>query len=373
MSTRSNIILLIVLALLFASALIAYARYAGGNLYIDEITYARLGSSLIQGHLASDSSFYSVYQQFGLTTNGISTPYGSLYSAQPWLDHPPLVGFLLIPILAFNLEPRLLPIILWNLTALGLYLMLEKQSKVLAYSTILASILYEQYFVLPSMLFLESGMSFFLILTIVFTINYSQKRSSWYIYSAGITAGLSALSKEVGIASILYLVLFWIYDSHKQENRDRNSHFKAILIASALGLSWVIYALVVQPALFIDLVSINLGRSVVSNNSILVVFQTFVTRFMFDKNGFADFGIDYKLVISWFGIAYLFARKLVPIQVKLGLLSYGFFFLLLRSTAVFNTIPFFPFYALAMGLILNDLCVKASDDRERLKAFFNLR
>src|ERR1017187_1366841 len=103
------------LATLILIISISYARFGSGPLYIDEITYARLGYSLMLGHLASDTSFYSLYQQFGLATNSIQTPYGNVASVEPWLDHPPLMGFLLVPVLAIGLQPRFLPIILFNL------------------------------------------------------------------------------------------------------------------------------------------------------------------------------------------------------------------------------------------------------------------
>ena len=307
----------------------------------------------MKGHLASDTSFFSLYQQFGLATNSISTPYGTLDSVQPWLDHPPLMGFLMIPILALKLEPRLLPIILWYLTALALYLLFERNPK-LAYSTVFAFIVFGQYSMLPSMVFLDAGVSFFLVLTVVLTSYYVRTRITYFLYLSGITAGLSALSKEVGVASIFYLALFWLYDKYKRKEKNGSSYTKALILAVVAFSTWIIFALIEQPTLFVDLVSANLGRSISSNLSYLDVVRTIFSSFSFNVNFIADTGIDYALILSWLGVAYLLAKRSVPAEIKIGLISYLVFFFLLRFTAVFNTIPFFPFYALALGLVIND-------------------
>jgi hypothetical protein len=138
--------------ILGVSASISYLRFGSGPLYIDEITYARLGYSLMLGHLASDTSFYSLYQKFGLGTNSIETPYGTVASVQPWLDHPPLMGFFLIPVLAMGFQPRLLPIILFNLTGVVLYLVFQGRDQRLAWATVVGFVLFGQYYlVLPGL------------------------------------------------------------------------------------------------------------------------------------------------------------------------------------------------------------------------------
>ncbi len=84
-------------------------RYASANSpqYVDENTYLTLANSLKNGHLAAQSSYWTVYNSTGATLTWGN--YGP--TVEPWFDHPPFFAILDIPFLILGF-PRLLPIII---------------------------------------------------------------------------------------------------------------------------------------------------------------------------------------------------------------------------------------------------------------------
>src|SRR5436309_14229400 len=155
------------------SASYAYATMANSTLYIDEKVYARAAYSLAQGHLASISSLLRIYREFGFVTNNIHTPFGYLDSVEPWLDHPPLVPLLSIPLLVINASPRLLPIIFSSITPLLIFFLFQSR-RVLAWTSTLAwTGLFVTHPIL-SMLFVDSGVAFFNLLTVTLLGQYTR-------------------------------------------------------------------------------------------------------------------------------------------------------------------------------------------------------
>src|SRR5205807_5139550 len=167
------------LLVVVVSAFYVYVVRANSPLYIDEIAYARVGYSLAQGHLASISSFFPIYQRLGLVRNDIRTPFGHLGSVEPWLDHPPLVPLLLVPLLVIDSSPRLLPIIFSATSTLLIFAILRRR-KVLAWSSALGwTGLFVTHPIL-SMLFVDSGVAFFNLVTVTLLGQYSRThRKKW--------------------------------------------------------------------------------------------------------------------------------------------------------------------------------------------------
>src|SRR5205807_4535125 len=243
------------------SASYVYIVRANSPLYIDEIAYARAGYSLAQGHLASISSFFPIYQRLGLVRNDIHTPFGYLDSVEPWLDHPPLVPLLLIPLVVIDSSPRVLPIIFSAASTLLIFVILRER-RVLAWSSALAwTGLFVTHPIL-SMLFVDSGVAFFNLLTVTLLAEYSRTHGKKWLYLVAVAAGASALSKEIfGFTSLLYLVAYLIYDRLSRRREPLTRNLKPLLLAVGIASTWWIFALTVAAPLFIQILQLDVSRS----------------------------------------------------------------------------------------------------------------
>ena len=318
--------------------------------YVDEDTYSRLGYSLLQGHLASASSLWFIYDKLGYVRTNLYTPFGSTNTVEPWLDHPPLIGFLLVPILLTGATPRLLPIIFSSLSTLLIFFLLRRH-RLLAWVASLAWVVLFTSHQILSMLFVDAGVSFFNLLTVAMTLEYGKTGSKKLLYLAGITAGASALSKLFGIATLLYLVTYLIYSSlgPRKESIVRNS--KPLLLALGTASVWPIYALTIASPLFVQLQLFNAARSLSANNNIGLLL---VSAFTYSKSTMYDAGLDLALIAGWAGIVYsLRKRTLVPIHLSLG--SYLLVVFVLRYAWYYTVIPTLPFLASGIGVLVSDV------------------
>ncbi len=344
---RDYIVLFIVV---FASASYVYVTMANAAFYIDEETYARVGYSLLQGHLASDSGLLWIYQKLGLVRDDILTPFGYKDSVEPWLDAPPLVPLLLVPLLALGASPRLLPVIFSSLDAVLIFF-LFRHRRLLAWVSALAwTGLFISHQIL-SMLFIDAGVSFFNLLTLTMTSEYTRSRSRSQLYLAGVAAGASALSKIFGIASLLYFLGYLLYlrVGRSRESLSRNS--RPFLIAVVTASTWPIVGLAVAAPLFIQILQFNASRSVLSNNGFNL---PVLASFNYTQSTMYHTGIDPVLVMGWVSIAYSISKKNLGF-VHLSLLSYLLVVVILRYAWFYTTIPLFPFLSIGMGSLITDL------------------
>jgi Dolichyl-phosphate-mannose-protein mannosyltransferase len=334
------------------SASYAYLTMANSQLYIDEITYARLGYSLLQGHLASDSALLPIYQKFGAVRSDIYTPLGYIDSVEPWLDHPPLVPLLLAPILITGASPRLLPIIFSSMTTLLIFFILRDR-RVLAWAS---SLIWVGFFIthpILSMLFVDSGVAFFNLLTVALTNEYAKSRSTKPLYMAGIAAGASTLSKLFGVASLLYLLTYLIYARFKQTQENPHGNYKPLLLGIGIASIWPAYGLTTAAPLFIQLVQFNVSRSILSDN----IFNFPVLASLnYTKTTLFAGGIDLSLA-GWVGMAYSLSKKNLRVA-QISPLCYLVVVLGLRYAWFYTLIPLYPFFAIGIGTIVTDvICV----------------
>jgi hypothetical protein len=323
---------------------------ASSQLYIDEITYARLGYSLLQGHLASDSALLPIYQEFGFVRSDIRTPLGYIDSVEPWLDHPPFVPLLLVPILVIGASPRLLPIIYSSMTTLLIFFLLRDR-RVLAW---VATLTWVGFFItrsILSMLFLDSGVAFFNTLTVVLTNEYTRSRSSKQLYIAGIAAGASALSKLFGIASLLYLLVYLIYARLSPLKEKLPSNYKPLLLGIGIASIWPVYGLAIAAPLFVQLLQFNVSRSVISGN---ILNFPLLASLSYTKNTMYSAGIDPLLLVGWVGMAYSLRKKNLQI-IRMSPLCYLLVVLGLRYASFYTLIPLFPFFAIGIGAVVTDI------------------
>ncbi len=348
---KSGFAIIAISALAFA--IFRYLMFASGQMYIDEQIYSRLGYSLIQGHLATGSSFFSLYQQYGLNTSAINTPYGNVDSVQPWLDHPPLVGFLLIPFLSMNLLPRALPIALSTVVSVVVYRMARDYGEVAGIFAFVAFTAFTLYTPLLSMVFLDSSVSLFFILTVFLTVQYFQNSKNVFLYFAGVTAGLAAASKLTGVAAFLFLLLAMVYARAKNLQKPPLTFLKTVLIGALFPAVWFAYGFLTEPSLFVRLIQDNMSRSIFSGN-ILSIFSIAISSWTYGASEIAKTGIDSVLVLALIPIVYLLLRR------EAGLVLISFIALWVSAMAisyswVFSTIPFYPIYAIGIGILTNEL------------------
>ena len=342
------------LLVVVVSAFYVYIVRANSALYIDEIAYARAGYSLAQGHLASISSFFPIYQRLGLVRNDIRTPFGHLGSVEPWLDHPPLVPLLSVPLLAIDSFPRLLPIIFSSITPLLIFF-LFRDRRVLAWASTLAwTGLFVTHPIL-SMLFVDSGVAFFNFLTVTLLCQYTRSHRNQWLYFAAIAAGASALSKEIfGFVSILYLLVYLaiVRLGPRRELLTRN--LKPLLLAVGIALTWWIFALTVAAPLFIQILQFNISRSTFSNHTFSDIFRILLASFTYSESTMNYTGVDSALVISWVALIYSLSKRGVRL-VQASSLCYLSIVFALRYVWFFTVIPLFPFFAIGIGTLVADL------------------
>jgi 4-amino-4-deoxy-L-arabinose transferase-like glycosyltransferase len=341
----------------FLLALVCIGLAIGANsstrntVYIDEITYARLGYSLSQGHLASDSSFLSIYRSYGLVTNAIVTPYGYIDSVQPWLDHPPLVGYLLIPFVIAGVNLRSLPILFDIGIALLLYLSLRDKDRLAGGASAIVFLAYMAIFPVLTMLFLDSGVSFFFMLTVSTALYFERTKSTRALYASGVTAGLAALSKVPGVAAVLFLVLFLVYEALSKRAKPRQA-FPSLAIAVGIASVWPIYGFLAEPGLFWQLTIANAARTSLSSNSLQQILITLDSSATFAKPDYA-LALSPVMLASWVAAAATAFRKKFR-MFSLGLGSYLIVLFALRYAPPQMTVPLFPFLAVSIGAIFAD-------------------
>lgn len=328
----------------------AYVTMANSELYIDEITYARLGYSLLQGHLASDSALLPIYQKFGSVRSDIHTPLGYIDSVEPWLDHPPLVPLLLAPILATGVSPRLLPMIFSSLTALLIFFLLRDR-RVLAWVGTLTFIGFFVTHPILSMLFVDSGVAFFNLLTVVLTNECTRSTSSKPLYAAGVAAGASALSKLFGVASLLYLLAYMVHAKLGQAEENLPANYKPLLLGFGVASIWPLYGLATAAPLFVQLLQFNVSRSVISGN---ILNFPVLASLSYTKNAMYSAGIDPFLLGGWVGIAYSLLRKNLRV-IMLSPACYLLVVLGLKYAWFYTVIPLFPFFAIGIGAMVTDI------------------
>jgi len=346
---REYLPLLIIVAI---GATYVYSTMASTPLYIDEIAYATLAHSLAQGHIATDSSFIQIYEKFGAVTNSIHVQYGHLDSAEPWLDHPPLVSMILVPIILTSLSPRLLPIIFASMTTFLIFFIL-RGNRLLAWISALTWMgLFLTHPVL-SMLFLDSGVGFFNLLTVTMVNEYEKsRRGGKWLYVGGIAAGASALSKlGFGLAGPFYLLIYVIYTKIGPRRESLTTNLKPFLLSIGIASIWPLYGLTTAAPLFIQILTVNASRSAFSGDSIGLA--KFIYSIVWSVHEIHATTIDVTLIVGLVAMTYSLFRSGLRI-VQTAALTYLAVVLMLRYVQFTSMIPLFPFYAIGIGAIITD-------------------
>jgi hypothetical protein len=196
---------------------------------------------------------------------------------------------------------------------LQIFVLLRKQ-KVVAWIAVIVWIAYVLTSPMLPMLFLDSGVSLFLISTITLAKEFESKGSRTYIYLAAIAAGLCALSKIYGLSAIFFLISFVIYDRFSKSQRKQPTHlspadnFLSLSLSIIIALSWFLYGFLVAPDLFLKLLTENAQRSILSPHNINLL--VFVTNPVVSYSQILVGRISVPSVIGLIGLLYIFLRKI---------------------------------------------------------------
>jgi hypothetical protein len=352
-------------AIVIISSATSYLAVRNTPVYIDEWAYITLAHFLIHGRLATLTSFQSLYNSLGHAGPTVIFPWGPEPTGQPWLDHPLLVPFMLIPFLLLDLPPRILPILLSGGIGACLYFLFRRKIA-LAVICVGIWVLYLATNPILSMLFLDVGVSFFSILTLVITneyLNGSHRRS--YLYAAAIVAGLAAASKESGLAAVAYLGVFLLYVKFK-DKESIISNLKPFVLSVSISAAWYVYALLTEPTLFLALLKINSHRYALPGGAYLYnhIPNFFYTQANLSNEFLITFGqVSPLMILGIIGILYLAVRAFFNGDLRLPVFFATCYVSFILATDVYFhvMIPLFPMYCIGTSAIIYDVVTKGKD------------
>jgi hypothetical protein len=351
------------------SFITAYLAVRSTPTYIDEWTYITLGHFLIQGKLATLTSFQQVYNSLGLVGPNVTFPWGTMPTGQPWLDHPLLVPIILIPFLLLDLPARTLPILLSSAITVMLYVLLRRK-RVAALISVAIWIIYLATNPILSMLFLDVAVSFFSLFAVVLTSEYvSSKHERIYLYAGAFSAGLAAASKESGLAAVAYIGILVLYLRFKNKEsilKNAKPFFLSVLISAF----WYVFAFATSPTLFLSLLKINSQRYNSPGGTYLYnhIPNFFVTAANLSNMFQITFGQTSPLmVLGLIGIFYLIGRSFVRDELRLpAFFACCYVAFILPTDVYFHVIiPLFPLYCIGTTSIIYDLVTRARDSWPR--------
>ena len=172
---------------------------------------------------------------------------------------------------------------------------------------------------------------------------------------AGVSAGISFLCKEIGICSILFLLLYSVFS---RKSIGRLEKVKASLVSIGIGSSWFVSGLLSHHQLFIDILTIQLQRSTIAQTGYQAVLNTAVREFSYNSTDFIMGEVSFLLLISWICLGiFIFGRgyKIV----KIGLLSFLITLAVMKYAWFFTWIGIFPFFSIAIANVIYNLFQKA--------------
>ncbi len=204
-----------------------------------------------------------------------------------------------------------------------------------------------------SMMFIDNGAIFFLLLTISLTSMFEEKKQERILVIAGISAGLSFLSKEMGIFAILYFLLYLLF-SHGLKR-----YYKWLILTIGIALSWFVFSLIIDNKLFLAVISAQIGKTNGDIN-IQYMFTTAVSNFTYNFDAFYVGSVNSILILSWVAIG-SFAFGKTHKLVKLGLLSLITTLAVLRYAWFYTWIAIYPFFAIAIAYCVYEIAIYAKN------------
>jgi hypothetical protein len=314
----------------------------GSTEYVDEQIYVKLARFIANGHLASSSSLIDVY----ISHDAILNVPNEIEIVEPWFDHPPFLAILDVPFYIMGV-PRLLPILLGVLsTFLIMYLLRENKIESLLAGVIFAVFPFAVQ--LNSMMLLDNGSSFFFLLTMALTLKYDKDKSEILLILAGVSAGISFLCKETGVFSILFLLLYTILSGMPTR------HFKALkafLISVGISSVWIFVGLLLNHALFIDMIDTELHLSSLGTKGYSPILNSAVRDFTITTPEFIMGDVSFLLLFSCICLGILMfdrGHKLI----RIGLASFLLTHIIMKYAWFQTWIAIYPFLSIAIAYVM---------------------
>jgi len=333
-----------------------YSLYPQRGASSDEYTYSFLGISLLTKHMPISWSAYTAYKNLQhLTINNLYFPI-----VYPYFDHPPFAGIIVggwsilfgqDSFVEVKLKTvRLVPIFLSTASQLLVFLL---GWKIFNFKTgIWALLIYSTttiFAISSRVVFAENVLIPLMLLSIYLFYVFKNKITTARTIMLSILCGLSFWTKELGIATFLTMLYFFI--SYKIKPK-----FLLLLVATStlLILSYGLYGMYFDWDLFREVFSLQAERDV-GPRTLLYLISTpiIVNKVYFD--GWYLFGI-----ISFF-LSFLDYNKnkilLIPSLIYFLLLIFS---LTEQGEMGWYMIPMFPFMAIFSARLLVDSLRKQS-------------
>lgn len=319
-----------------------YDVYPQRGVTSDEYTYSFLGISLLTTGTPISWSYFSPYPvKFDLTIDNLYFP-----MKFPYFDHPPLNGLVVGSWAILNGEDtfekitlstiRLVPVFLSLLSSILLFLIGKRIYGY--YSALLGLLIYSTVtiFVIQSRVVLaENLLTPLALLSLWLWTRWKNNMTGNRIIIIGIVAGLSFLSKELGIFVYFYLLYFFILN-----RLPIRSSIILTLVVLLFIMSYIIYGAYYSWDSFISIIKLQSSREI-GPQTLRLLFSTPVLTNKVYFDGWYFFGF----------LCFFYSLLRMDKNKELAVPAITYFMLLIFSLIRegemgWYMIPLFPFMAL---------------------------
>lgn len=206
------------------------------------------------------------------------------------------------------------------------------------------------------MAFVENGATTFFMATFLFAIKFSWTSNNRWLVLSGISAALSFLCKQTGLAAIIFLALFVLI--YKPE--AKRQLLELLFVMGALLGAYIIQIMIVNPAYLDDILKAYIFTLIGS----VSWFTVFLCNLMptginlswiqFPQTIYKDLyrfvTLDFWYVVAFFVIVYLMVKERKAVsEVVLAMVSFVLLLILIGHTNAYYVILVQPFMAIPIG------------------------
>jgi 4-amino-4-deoxy-L-arabinose transferase-like glycosyltransferase len=206
------------------------------------------------------------------------------------------------------------------------------------------------------MAFVDNGATTLFVAAFLFAVKYLKTSKNCWLVGSGVTAGLSFLCKQTGLAAQVFLFLFiFIY-----KPKAKRQLLKVILVSGLIDSLYLVQILIVNPAYFTDFlvgkIYVDIGNiswlsaflsNLMPSGVNVMWLQSYLAPF---KDLFRLATLDFWYAFAFFVIVHLMAKERESArEVALALLSYVLVLLLVGHSNSYYVILAQPFMAIPFG------------------------
>jgi 4-amino-4-deoxy-L-arabinose transferase-like glycosyltransferase len=210
--------------------------------------------------------------------------------------------------------------------------------------------------VLGRMDFMENGATTLFVAAFFFGIKYLRTSKIYWLACCGVSAGLSFLCKQTGLAAAAFLILLILI----YKPRAIRQLVKAVLLAGLICFLYVVQILVVNPSYIgsdlIGSISVGIGGTSWFSVFLLNIMPSGLNIMWIEpsliayKDLFSLATLDFWYIFAFFIIIYLMSRERESVsEVVLALVSYVLVLLLVGHANSYYAIMAQPFMAIPVG------------------------